>query len=308
MQDTGIGIAAAELPRLFERFYQVTGAKGRSFEGSGIGLSLVQELVLLHGGTIGVSSFEGEGSCFKVLIPTGFAHLHPEQTGSPQTLSSTTTGASAYVEEVLGWLPQAGEGDTGTGNKDFSSHSPLPLRLSVSPPSARILLVDDNADMRTYLKRLLEERWQVETAANGAIALTQIQQNPPDLVLTDIMMPEMDGLQLLQALRSDPQNQTIPVILLSARAGEKATIEGLETGADDYLIKPFSARELMARVETHLQLALLRQERSANRFKTEFLLSVTHELQSPLTLIQPAGECHQVHAPRGTSRHSTRIR
>lgn len=139
--------------------------------------------------------------------------------------------------------------------------------------------------MRAYLKRLLDERWQVETAANGALALTQIQQHPPDLVLTDVMMPEMDGLQLLQALRSDPQTKSIPIILLSARATEEATVEGLATGADDYLIKPFSARELMARVETHLQLARLRFEQSANRFKNEFLLTVTHELQAPLANI-----------------------
>ncbi|WP_246275823.1 hybrid sensor histidine kinase/response regulator, partial [Brasilonema bromeliae] len=171
------------------------------------------------------------------------------------------------------------------GNRDSRS-SPLPLRTSAPLPSkARILLVDDNADMRAYLKRLLSERWQVETAPNGVIALTQIQQHPPDLVLTDVMMPEMDGLQLLAALRADPQTKSIPIILLSARATEEATLEGLTTGADDYLIKPFSARELMARVETHLQLAWLRFERSANRFKNEFLMTVTHELQAPLVTI-----------------------
>lgn len=161
----------------------------------------------------------------------------------------------------------------------------LPSSSYLLPSTLRILLVDDNADMRAYLKRVLEKRWQVETATNGAIALTQIQQNPPDLVLADVMMPEINGLQLLQALRSNPQTQSIPVILLSDQAGAEATIEGLETGANDYLIKPFSSHELMARVKTHLQLALLRQERSANRFKTEFLLTVTHELQAPLALI-----------------------
>jgi PAS domain S-box-containing protein len=302
VRDTGIGIAATELPRLFERFYQVKGANGRSFEGSGIGLSLVQELVKLHGGTIAVSSVEGEGSCFTVSIPTGVTHLPPEQIGSPHTggfnqdashpledslqnstLPSTATEASAYVDEALGWLPTEGSGEWGMENREKAASTPS--SLLPTPSTLRILLVDDSADMRTYLKRLLKERWQVETAANGAIALTQIQQNPPDLVLTDVMMPEMNGLQLLQALRSNPQTQSIPVILLSARAGEEATLEGLETGADDYLIKPFSARELIARVETHLQLALLRQERSANRFKTEFLLTVTHELQAPLALI-----------------------
>jgi signal transduction histidine kinase/GAF domain-containing protein len=302
VQDTGIGIAAAELPHLFERFYQVKGAKGRSFEGSGIGLSLVQELIKLHGGTIQVSSLEGEGSCFKVSIPAGFAHLPPQQIGSSRKggfskdasrqsedslqnppLPSMATDATGYVEEALGWLPQEGNREQGIGNREKSYLSPVTCHLS--PSSARILLVEDNADMRGYLKRLLSERWQVETAANGALALSLIQQNPPDLVLTDVMMPEMNGLQLLQALRTAPQTKSIPIILLSARATEEATVEGLAKGADDYLIKPFSARELMARVETHLQLARLRFERSANRFKDEFLMTVTHELQAPLATI-----------------------
>jgi signal transduction histidine kinase len=289
VQDTGIGIAAAELPHLFERFYQVKGAKGRSFEGSGIGLSLVQELVKLHGGTIDVSSTEGEGSCFTVSMPTGFAHLPAEQLGPPQTPPPMTTGVGAYVGEALGWLPEPDREDQAvSSNIEGQGAAVQPAIFNFQSPSfkpARVLLVDDSADMRSYLKRLLSQRWQVETAANGAIALRSIQQNPPDLVLTDVMMPEMDGLQLLQTLRASPQTSSIPIILLSARAGEEATLTGLETGADDYLIKPFSARELMARVETHLQLAWLRQERSANRFKTEFLMTVTHELQSPLSLI-----------------------
>ncbi|GAA6617052.1 ATP-binding protein [Scytonema sp. NUACC26] len=308
VQDTGIGIAVAQLPRLFERFYQVKKARGRSFEGSGIGLSLVQEFVKLHGGTIQVSSIEGEGSCFKVSIPTGLTHLPPEQIGSHQTLTSTATDVTVYVEEALGWVSEEGTGELGVpsgdkgqwgqgtgkkqgaGEKNFlNSQSPIPSTQSPIPstqsPIPRILLVDDNADMRAYLKRLLSERWQVETAANGAIALAQIQQHPPDLVLSDVMMPELDGLQLLRALRADQQTKSIPIILLSARATEDATLEGLTTGADDYLIKPFSARELMARVETHLQLAQMRFERSANRFKNEFLLTVTHELQVPLATI-----------------------
>jgi len=303
VQDTGIGVAAAELPRLFERFYQVKGVKGRSFEGSGFSLSLVQELVLLHGGTIQVSSVEGEGSCFKVSIPTGFAHLASEQIGSSQTLPSTATSVTAYVEEALGWLPEeAGEqgshhpraevpsvegSGVSRGAKERTHIEVSPLLSSSAPlfRPARILLVDDNADMRTYLKRILSERWQVETAANGAIALTQIQQQAPDLVLTDVMMPQLNGLQLLRALRSNPQTQSISVILLSARAGEEAILEGLEAGADDYLIKPFSSRELVARVAAHLQLARLRQELSANHFKNEFLLTVTHELQAPLAAI-----------------------
>ncbi|MFB2919445.1 ATP-binding protein [Aerosakkonema funiforme] len=275
VKDTGIGISAAEIPHLLERFHRVKGAKGRTFEGSGIGLSLVQELVKLHGGTVRVSSVEGEGSCFTVSIPTGSAHLPQEQIGGERTLTSTAMGAVPYLQEALQWLPEEGE------SENINSAAPLRPRS----PNARILLVDDNADMRDYVKRLLSERWQVDTAANGASALATIQKHPPDLVLSDVMMPEMDGFQLLQALRSHPDTKSIPIVLLSARAGEEATIEGLEAGADDYLIKPFSARELIARINTQLQMSRLRQEQSASRLKNEFLLTVTHELQAPLAAI-----------------------
>jgi signal transduction histidine kinase len=286
IRDTGIGIPAAEIGHLFERFYRVKGARGRTFEGSGIGLSLVQELVKQHGGTVQVSSVEGEGSCFRVLIPTGCAHLPPERIGVNRRLASTTIGASPYVEEALQWLPQENEGIQAVTSPARREIPFAPTYAHVrSSAASQILLVDDNADMRDYLKQLLSDRWQVETAANGAIALNLIQQQLPDLVLTDVMMPEMDGFQLLSALRANPITQSIPIILLSARSGEEATVEGLEAGADDYLIKPFSARELIARVETQLQMSRLRQELSANRFKNEFLMTVTHELQSPLATI-----------------------
>lgn len=275
VEDSGIGIPAAEIPYLFKRFHRVKGAQGRTFEGSGIGLSLVQELVNLHGGTIQASSIEQEGSCFTVSIPLGSAHLPQAQIKATRTLTSTATEAISYIEEALRWLPEEGVGEK-------SSTRPQPLAPSSS--SARILLVDDNADMRDYLRQLLSQHWQVETAANGAIALATIQNDPPDLVLSDVMMPELDGFQLLHALRSDPQTKSIPVILLSARAGEEAAIAGLEAGANDYLVK-LSARELTARVNTQLQMARLRQDRSANRFKNEFLMTVTHELQAPLAAI-----------------------
>lgn len=280
VKDTGIGIPQAEIPHLFERCHRVKGAQGRTFEGSGIGLSLVQELVKLHGGKVQVSSTLGKGSCFTVSIPTGFAHLPPERIKVNRTLTATAIGATAYVEEALRWLPGGAGGGGSRGEKGDKGDSSLSLTST-----ARILLVDDNADMRDYVTRLLSERWQVMTAANGAIALHLIHQQLPDLVLTDVMMPELDGFWLLNALRADSSTKSIPVIMLSARAGEEAIIEGLEAGADDYLIKPFSARELLARVETQLQMSRLRQEQSANRFKDDFLMTVSHELQTPLASI-----------------------
>jgi PAS domain S-box-containing protein len=259
IRDTGTGIPAAEMPHLFERFHRVEGARGRTYEGSGIGLSLVQELVKLHGGTIQVSSVVDQGSCFTVLIPTGYTHIPSEQISTTRTLASTAMGAATYVEEALRWLPEEGSRDWGIGTREEFSASPQPL--GPTPSSARILLADDNTDMRDYVKRLLvSQGYNVETVVDGVAAKKSVRQQRPDLVLTDVMMPGVDGLGLLRELRVDPLTREIPIILLSARAGEESRIEGLEAGADDYLIKPFSARELLARVEATLKLSQMRQE------------------------------------------------
>ena len=275
VRDTGTGIPAEEIPHLFERFHRVQGAQGRTFEGSGIGLSLVQELVRMHGGTVQVTSVLGEGSCFTVSIPTGSAHLPQDRISAARTLASTALGANPYLEEALRWLPpEESRGRREAGgeeiiHKDFpnvhsSPASPAPSAPSASPaspaPSAYILLADDNADMRDYVKRLLSQQYEVEAVSDGLAALSSAHQRIPDLVLTDVMMPGLDGFGLLQELRADPQTREVPIILLSARAGEEARVEGLEAGADDYLIKPFSARELLARVEANLKLAQLRKE------------------------------------------------
>ena len=263
VRDTGTGIPAEEIPHLFERFHRVEGARGRTYEGSGIGLSLVQELVKLHGGTIQVRSVVNHGTTFLVSIPTGYDHLPSNRISATRNLESTAMGAATYVEEALRWLPEdesrgsrvAGEAG---GELSFVSSS---VPLSSGTPSAHILLADDNADMRDYVKRLLvAQGYEVETVGDGIAALARIRDRSPDLVLTDIMMPGLDGLALLRSLRADPTTRETPIILLSARAGEESRIEGLEAGADDYLIKPFSARELLARVEATLKLAQMRQE------------------------------------------------
>ena len=279
VRDTGIGIPATELLHLFERFHRVKGAQGRSFEGSGIGLSLVQELVKLHQGTIAVTSVEGEGTCFTITISTGTAHLPSHRVRATRTLTSTASGVDAYVEEALRWL-QAGEpGSRGAGEKELSPISSFPLCTSAPGPlprTPRILLADDNADMQDYVKRLLSQQYEVEVVSDGLMALAATRQQVPDLVLTDVMMPNLDGFGLLQALRTHPQTREVPIILLSARAGEEARVEGLSAGADDYLTKPFSARELKARVEASLKLAQLRREAGAalreseERYRTLF--------------------------------------
>lgn len=255
VRDTGTGIPAKELPHIFERFHRVKGARGRSYEGSGIGLSLVQELVRLHGGTIEVNSIVDQGTCFTVSIPTGCAHLPSEAINATRTLTSTATGATPYVEEALRWLPEA-EREWSMGDGE----NVLPASYAVPTPAvAKILIADDNADMRDYLKRLLKQ-YDVESVTDGIAAVAAVRQHLPDLMLADVMMPGLDGFGLLRALRADPQTQELPIILLSARAGEEARIEGLAAGADDYLTKPFSARELLARIEANLKLSHLRRE------------------------------------------------
>lgn len=259
VRDTGMGIPALELPRLFERFYRVQGTQARTHEGSGIGLALVQELVRLHSGSVQVKSIEGEGSVFTVTIPTGTAHLPLDRIRSAPTPVSTSLGATPYLEEVLSWLPPEA---LGLANEPMAS---LPEKTQLSQfnsqnSQAKILLVDDNADMRSYVKRLLSNCYEVEAVADGIAALEVIQNCLPDLVLTDVMMPRLDGFDLLKALRSDKRTSRLPIILLSARAGEEAQIEGLAAGADDYLIKPFSAKELLARVSATLKMAQLRKD------------------------------------------------
>ncbi|BAY23674.1 multi-sensor hybrid histidine kinase [Calothrix sp. NIES-2100] len=257
VSDTGIGIPQTELPQLFERFHRVEGARGRTQEGSGIGLALVQELVRLHGGQVQVESIEGKGTTFTITIPIGTAHLPPERIQATRKLVSTALGAAPYIEEALRWLPEESVGSVGSEDL-FDSNSFSSPVASASPPY--ILLVDDNADMREYVKRLLSRYYVVETATDGMAALEAIANHLPDLVLTDVMMPRLDGFGLLSALRSENRTREIPIILLSARAGEEAKVEGLAAGADDYLIKPFSARELLARVEATLKLAQLRRD------------------------------------------------
>ncbi|WP_438041734.1 ATP-binding protein [Sorangium sp. So ce128] len=252
VRDTGTGVPEHELPHLFERFHRVQGARARTHEGSGIGLALVHELVRLHGGSVQAGSRVGEGTAFTVAIPRGSAHLPPERIRAEKMLSSTATGAAPYVEEALRWqlvdeapaLALASTDPAGPG------HVSAPF-----DPSARVLLADDNADMRMYVRRILDARWTVEAVSDGAAALEIARRSPPDLVIADVMMPGLDGFGLLRALRADPATQGVPVIMLSARAGEESRVEGLAAGADDYLVKPFSARELVARVATHLQLA-----------------------------------------------------
>ena len=261
VRDTGTGIPVEDLSHLFERFYRVEGARGRTWEGSGIGLALVQELAKLHGGSVQVESELGRGSVFTVTIPLGKDHLPAERIGAARTLASTGVSAGAYVEEALHWSASMPDISDDIEIASFFSTRAAPSSAETnSQQLGHILLADDNADMRQYLETLLNERYRVIPCEDGQVALERARQTRPDLVLADVMMPRMDGFSLLRALREDKELHDVPVVLLSARAGEESRIEGLHAGADDYLVKPFSARELMARVGTHLAMAKARRE------------------------------------------------
>jgi PAS domain S-box-containing protein len=256
VEDTGAGIPPTEVPYIFDRFHRVETPQARTHEGSGIGLALVQQLTKLHGGSVAVETEVGRGSRFVLSIPKGKAHLAAEHVRPSLGATSAAGTTAAYVEEAIHWLPESARP---------GEQKPVFAADLVSAPHAeeaggRILLADDNPDMRAYVRRLLGRTHVIETVSNGIDALSAALSNPPDLVLTDVMMPGMDGFGLLNALRSHEETRTIPVILLSARAGEDARVEGLEADADDYIVKPFTARELLARVGAHLSLSRIRRE------------------------------------------------
>ncbi|GAA1512978.1 SpoIIE family protein phosphatase [Sphaerisporangium rubeum] len=252
--DTGIGVPADEVPRLFERFHRIESARSRSNEGSGIGLALVQELVALHGGTITATSVEGQGTTFTIRLPFGTAHLQDGSLVPPKAPEAVSATASPFLEEAMRWLPDGGAPADETA-MSATGHSPAPG--DGTPP--RVLIADDNADMREYLTRLLKGAgYRVDAVGDGMDALDAVRAEAPALVVSDVMMPRLDGLALVSALRSDPRTADVPVLLLSARAGQEASIEGLEAGADDYLVKPFTAAELLARVRANVELARMR--------------------------------------------------
>ncbi|EJN08685.1 ATP-binding protein [Herbaspirillum sp. YR522] len=248
--DTGSGIAAEELPRVFERFHRIENAQGRTYEGTGIGLALIQELVKLHHGQIGATSTPGQGSRFHVEIPLGSAHLKQAEIAGLDTVavSKDAQPGIAFIQEAQAWLPDAQPGAIeAVDEPPLSSLSPLSLAGQAHP--VHIVIADDNRDMREYLKRLLQSYATVQACADGQAAYAAVCAAPPDLVLSDVMMPVLDGFGLLARIKSNDATRDVPVILLSARAGEEAKIEGIQAGADDYLVKPFAANELLSRIK-----------------------------------------------------------
>jgi PAS domain S-box-containing protein len=256
VRDSGIGISEEELPKVFDRFHRTSQAKARAHEGSGIGLAHVKELARLHGGDVRATSVVGRGSQFVISIPKGSKHLPPDQVGERSGEWDPGNLSRRAVEKARGWLPP-----------DLRGTGEQPVVAEPSTGRPRVLWIDDNPDMRTYVSRLLSDRYDIEAVPDGLLGLESLRRRVPDLVLTDVMVPGMDGFELLRTIRGDDHLRAIPVILISARAGEESRLEALRMGADDYLVKPFNSRELQGRVDVAISLADERR-RSADALRT----------------------------------------
>ena len=271
--DTGVGIPAEAMSKLFERFYRIENQQGRTLEGTGIGLALVQELVRLHGGSVSAQSAVGRGTTFKVVLRKGKQHLDANRIAAPRAIATTAIRAEVFVEEALRWLPKSASPARVAASND----------VAVLVERMRLLIADDNADMRSYLQRLLGGQNEVRVVPDGEAAWAELEAFAPDVLLTDVMMPKLDGFGLLKRIRQSDRFRHLPVIMLSARAGEEASSDARAAGADDYVVKPFAARELAARINAAWRMAALRQESLAALQQSERMFRMIAD-QAPVMI------------------------
>jgi CheY-like chemotaxis protein/AraC-like DNA-binding protein/anti-sigma regulatory factor (Ser/Thr protein kinase) len=236
IQDTGVGIPKEKISKIFDRFYQVDGTHKREYEGTGIGLALSKELIELHKGKIGVESVEGKGTTITISIPLGKKHFKTEEIRKYVRVEKTDTDLipeSMLFEE--------------TKYEKFNANAIIETKKLL------MLLVEDNSDVRSYIRENMENEYTILEAVNGEEGLKKSIEHIPDLIVSDIMMPKMDGFELCEKLKTDERTSHIPVILLTAKATSKDKITGYETGADDYIMKPFDVKELRVRVKNLIE-------------------------------------------------------
>ncbi|MCH9730881.1 MAG: SpoIIE family protein phosphatase [Actinomycetia bacterium] len=243
VRDTGVGIAEADQDRLFERFFRADNVGARSVEGTGIGLALVRGLVELEQGTVGVDSEPDRGTTVTILLPRS-----PDGVPIEHPPGGDVDPDNPYIAEAAQWLDPVTVG---------------PAADAADERRDLVLVAEDNADMRTHLDRVLSARWDTVLVADGASALALARDRHPDAIVTDVMMPVLNGFELVAAIRADPALAAIPILMLSARAGAEEISEGFAGGADDYLAKPFRSQELLDRVEARLSTARRDRQRSA---------------------------------------------
>ncbi|GAP94772.1 response regulator [Leptolyngbya sp. NIES-2104] len=268
VRDTGIGIRADQLPHLFERFRQAEGSENRSFEGTGLGLALVKELVEMHNGQINVESVYGQGTTFTIDLKFGANHLPADQVINVQTEVQTHRAAVELA-------------DLEVELQDDRDSEPAPMvELSINEHQPRILVVDDNPDLRSYVSGVLRQQgYLVWTARNGAEGFEQAKAHHPSLIVTDLMMPIVSGLDMIRMIRAQDDLKGTPIVLLTAKADEDTRLEGVERGADAYLAKPFNDRELLAEVRNLL--ALKENEQRVSRINTYLTESVLRRFLPP---------------------------
>ena len=260
------------MPRLFERFHRIENARSRSNEGSGIGLALVQELVQLQGGAITASSAEGKGTAFTIRLPSGHAHLPADALVSAGHAATVSSTADPFIQEALRWLPGTMRDDDDAADTSGPAEERRRAATRIRPrerfgqcPRGCWWPTTTPTCGSTWPGSCARPGYHVTMVTDGQAALAAIRVGLPDLVISDVMMPRLDGLGLVAGVRADPRTAGVPVLLLSARAGQEASVEGLRAGADDYLVKPFSAVELLARVRSNLEMARFRNRESQFR-------------------------------------------
>ncbi|WP_257668965.1 ATP-binding protein [Parapedobacter tibetensis] len=268
ISDTGVGIAPDELPRIFDRFYQAESGHVQKYKGTGIGLALTKELVVIHHGEIEVSSAPGRGTSFTLWLPLGKQHLSPDEMEVSPAAGTKPPGNPDLVEADPG-TGQSAAAEKAFAELSIAPDSPTPGFSASGPVPPRLLIIEDNADMRQFIGQVLSSHFQIAEACDGMEGLKKAAELQPDLVISDVMMPGMDGMALCRKLKFNEDTSHIPVILLTARSGKAPKIEGLETGADDYLTKPFDADELLALLKNRIEQRRILKDRFSKEIRVQ---------------------------------------